>query len=129
MNIIPLIGGIGFGCFGLFIIFDYYRFNRKAIKTQGTILRYDESTTTNNDGHKRKTFTPIFEYSDNGNCYEVRSTTSFSSKIIPVGHSADVLYQPGQEDKARLAKGNGMGLGILFVALSLPAFYFGLFGG
>lgn len=127
MNIVPLIAGGAFGCLGLFIFYDYFRFNKSALKAQGNILRYDEYESKDTDGHKSKKYRPSFEFSVNGNTYEVKSKTSFSSKIIPVGQNADVLYKQGDEENARLAKGNGYGLGILFIFLSLPAFYLGLF--
>ncbi|WP_339725471.1 DUF3592 domain-containing protein [uncultured Paraglaciecola sp.] len=127
MNIIPLIGGLGFGSLGLFILFDYYRFNKDAIKAYGKILRYDEYQSKDNNGRKRTNYRPSFEFSANGKVYEVKSKTSFSSKIIPVGQHTNVLFQAGDESNARLAKGNGYGLGVLFIALSIPAIYFGAF--
>ncbi|MDO6694253.1 hypothetical protein Q4574_13245 [Aliiglaciecola sp. 3_MG-2023] len=125
MNIIPLIGGIGFGSLGLFILFDYYRFNKGAIKVYGKILRYDEYESKNKDGRICTMYRPSFDFSANGKVYEVKSKTSFNSKIIPVGKRANVLYQQGDESNARLAKGNSYWLGILFIGLSIPAIYFG----
>jgi len=127
VNTIPLIAGIAFGGFGLFIFYDYYRFNKSALKAKGKVLRYDEYQSKDNDGRRSTKYRPSFEFSVNGNTYEVTSKTSFSSQVIPLGQNTDVLYQKGDEKNARLAKGNGYGLGILFVALSLPAFYLGLF--
>ena len=112
MNIIPLFGGIVFCLIGLFIFYDYYRFNKNALKVQGKILRYDEYQSKDNDGRKRTKYRPSFEFSVNGNAYEVKSKTSFSSQVIPVGQIADVLYQKGYETNARLVKGNGYGLGL-----------------
>ena len=127
MNVIPLIAGTVFGGLGLYVIYDYYRFNKNALKAQGKILRYDEYQSKDNDNRKRTMYRPSFEFSVNGKSYEVKSSTSFGSHIIPIGQQTDILYQPGHEANARLAQGNGFGLGILFVGLSIPALYFGLF--
>jgi hypothetical protein len=127
MNIIPLFGGIVFSALGIYICYDYRRFNKNALKIKGRVLRYEEYISKGTDNIKRKMYRPFFELTVNGTTYDVKSKTSFRSKIIPVGHHADVLYQEGDEENARLAKGNGEGLGLLFIALSLPAYYFGLF--
>lgn len=126
INIVPLFAGLVFGLLGLYIFYDYYRFNKQAIKAQGKILGYDEYQSKDNDGRKSTKYRPSFEFSANGKSYQVKSKTSFNSRVIPVGHNAVVLYQQGSEENARLAEGNGYGLGILFVAISLPAFYLGL---
>lgn len=126
MNIIPLVAGFVFGGLGSYILFDYWRFNQKALKTQGKILRYDEYQSKDSDNRKQTMYRPSFEFSLNGITYEVQSKTSFSSKIIPIGQNTDILYQKGNEANARLAKENGCGLGILFIGLSIPAIYIGL---
>lgn len=126
INIVPLLAGLVFGLLGLYIFYDYYRFNKFAIKAQGKILGYDEYQSKDNDGRKSTKYRPCFEFSANGKSYQVKSKTSFSTHIIPVGHNAAVLYQQGNEESARLARGNDFGLAILFVAISLPAFYLGL---
>jgi len=126
MNIIPVIAGIVFGGVGSYILFDYYRFNKKALKAQGKILRYDEYQSKDNDNRKRTMYRPSFEFSLDGITYEVKSKTSFSSHIIPIGQSTEILYLKGNEDNARLAQGNGYGLGLLFIGLSIPAIYIGL---
>ena len=127
MNIIPLFGGVVFSLLGVYICYDYRRFNNNAIKTKGKILRYDEYLSKGTDNIKRKMYRPSFELRVDGETYEVKSKTSFHSKIIPVGQNTDVLYKKGDEVNARLAKGNGQALGFLFIGLSIPAYYFGLF--
>lgn len=127
MNIIPLFGGIIFSALGVYICYDYRRFDKNALKTKGRVIRYEEYFSKDTDNIKRKMYRPFFELTVNGSTYSVKSKSSFRSKIIPVGHHADVLYQEGDEENARLAKGHGEGLGILFIGLSLPAYYFGLF--
>lgn len=126
MNIVPLIAGIVFAGLGSYIFFDYYRFNQKALKSQGKILRYDEYQSKDSDNRKRTMYRPSFEFLLNGITYEVKSKTSFSSHIIPIGQSTEILYLKGDEENARLAQGNGYGLGILFIGLSIPAIYIGL---
>lgn len=126
MNIVPLIAGIVFGGLGSYILFDYYRFNQKALKSQGKILRYDEHQSKDSDNRKRTMYRPSFEFLLNGITYEVKSKTSFSSHVIPIGQSTEILYLKGDEENARLAQGNGYGLGILFIGLSIPAIYIGL---
>jgi len=126
MNIVPVIAGFVFGGVGSYILFDYYRFNKKALKAQGKILRYDEYQSKDNDNRKRTMYRPSFEFSLDGITYEVKSKTSFSSHIIPIGQSTEILYLKGNEDNARLAQGNGYGLGLLFIGLSIPAIYIGL---
>jgi hypothetical protein len=126
MNIVPLIAGIVFGGLGSYIFFDYYRFNQKALKSQGEILRYDEYQSKDSDNRKRTMYRPSFEFLLNGITYEVKSKTAFSSHIIPIGQSTEILYLKGDEENARLAQGNGYGLGILFIGLSIPAIYIGL---
>lgn len=127
MNIVPLIGGVVFSALGLYICYDYQRFNKNALKTKGKIIGYDEYFSKNSDNIKRKVYRPNFQLTLDGKTYDVVSKTSFHSKIIPVGHFADVLYQKGDESNARLKKGNGQGLGFIFLSLSIPAYYFGLF--
>ncbi|MEP1448809.1 MAG: DUF3592 domain-containing protein [Paraglaciecola sp.] len=127
MNIIPLVGGAVFAAVGAYIIYDNQRFNKNATKAKGRILRYDEYFSKSTNNYKSKMFRPIFELTIKGKRYEIKSKTSFHSKVIPVGHNADLLYQQGDEENARLAKGNGYGLGLLFIVLSIPAFYFGVF--
>ena len=127
MEIIPLFGGIVFSGVGIYVCYDYRRFNQSAIKAKGKVLGYEEYINKESDGSKVKMYRPLFEYSVNGANYEVKSKTSFHYKAIPIGRNVDVLYQQGDEQNARLAKGNGAGLGILFIALSIPAYYFGLF--
>lgn len=127
MSIIPLVGGTILSVIGLYIFYDYRRFNKQAFKTQGRILSYEECLSRNSDNVRRKMYRPRFEIKVLGKTYEIESNVSFRSKIIPVGHYAEVLYQAGDEANARLAKGNGCGLGLLLIGLSLPAFYFGLF--
>lgn len=127
MNVIPLFGGIVFSALGIYICYDYRRFNKNALKIKGRVLGYEEYISKDSNNIKIKMYRPSFELTVNGTTYDVKSKTSFRSKIIPVGHHADVLYQEGDEENARLAKGNGEGLGILFLGLSLPAYYFGLF--
>lgn len=116
MNIVPLIAGFVFGILGGDILFDYWRFNQKALKTQGKILRYEEYQSKDSDNPKQTMYRPSFEFSLNGITYEVKSITSFNSKVISIGQHTDILYH----------KGNGFGLGILFIGLSLPAIYIGL---
>lgn len=127
MNIIPLVGGTILSVTGSYIFYDYRRFNKQASRTQGRILSYEEYLSRNSDNVRRKMYRPRFEIKVLGKTYVVESNASFRSKIIPVGHYAEVLYQAGDEANARLAKGNGHGLGILLIGLSLPAFYFGLY--
>ncbi len=127
MNIVPLIAGFAFGVLGSYILFDYWRFNQKALKTLGKILRYDEYQSKDSDNRKQTMYKPIFQFSVNGITYEVKSKTSFNSKVIPIGQHTDILYHKGNEANARLAKDNGFGLGILFIGLSLPAIYIGLY--
>ena len=127
MNVIPLIAAIIFSLLGLYICFDYYRFNNNALKTQGKIIGYEEYLSKDTNNYKRKMYRPIFEYSVGGNVFEIKSKTSFRHKIIPQGHPAVVLYNKNDEANARLAKGNGAGLGVLFIGLSIPAYYIGLF--
>jgi hypothetical protein len=125
--LVPLIAGAVFGGLGLFMLYDYYRFNRKAVKAQGEILSYHEYQSRGSDNRKRAMYRPIFAFTVNGNVYEVKSKTSFSSHIIPIGQKTEILYHEGSEANARLAKGNDCWLGILFICLSIPATYFGLF--
>ena len=127
MNVIPLVGGLIFSGLGVYICYDYRRFNKNALKTTGKIISYDEYFSKDSDNIKRKAYRPNYQITVNGSTYVIKSKTSFHSTIIPVGHNADVLYQKGDETNARLAKGNGQGLGFLFIALSFPAYYFGLF--
>ncbi|TCS35879.1 DUF3592 domain-containing protein [Reinekea marinisedimentorum] len=127
IQFVPLVAGGIFAGLGVFMVYDYYRFNKSAIKAQGEILRYDEYQSKDSDNRKRTMYCPYFVFAVGGKAYEVKSNTSYSSKAIPVGEKVDVLYQPGNEAKARLAKGNDSWLGILFIGLSLPAFYYGLF--
>ncbi|MCG3866107.1 MULTISPECIES: DUF3592 domain-containing protein [unclassified Photobacterium] len=127
MNIVPLIAGYVFGVLGSYILFDYWRFNQKALKTKGKILRYYEYQSKDSDNSKQTMYRPSFEFSLNGITYEVQSKTSFNSKIIPIGQNTDILYHKGNEANARLAKGNGFRLGILFIGLSIPAIYIGLY--
>ncbi|WP_252729322.1 DUF3592 domain-containing protein [Aliiglaciecola lipolytica] len=126
MTIVPLIAGVFLGGLGGFILFDYYRFNNKALKTYGKILRYDELQYKENANRKRTMYRPCFEYRVSGKTYEVTSKTTFSTQVIPIGQNTKVLYEIGDESNARLTQGNGYGLGILFIALSLPAFYIAL---
>ncbi|WP_233998006.1 MULTISPECIES: DUF3592 domain-containing protein [unclassified Pseudoalteromonas] len=128
INPVPLFGGLIFATVGAYILFDYYRFNKSALKTQGKIIAYDEYLSKNSDGHKRMQYRPHFEYSVNGQRFVVISKASFNSKVIPVGHMAEVLYLRGDEANGRLAKGHGYLLGLIFVGLSAPALYFGLGG-
>ncbi|WP_233998368.1 MULTISPECIES: DUF3592 domain-containing protein [unclassified Pseudoalteromonas] len=128
INLVPLFGGVVFAAVGAYILFDYYRFNKSALKTQGKIIAYDEYLSKNSDGHQRMQYRPHFEYSVNGQRFVVISKTSFNSKVVPVGRTAEVLYQRGDEANGRLAKGNGYVLGLIFVGLSAPALYFGLGG-
>ncbi len=127
-NLMVLLAALVFGGLGLFIIIDYARFNRIAIKTKGKVVRYDEYQSKGSNGHKKTMYRPYFEFIHLGKVFEVKSTTSFSHKVIPVGSAADVLFVPGQEDKARLAEGHSYTLGVLFLFLSLPAFYLGFKG-
>jgi hypothetical protein len=125
--LIPLIAGIVFGGLGLFVLYDYYRFNKDIVKAQGEILRYDEYQSKDSNNHKLTMYRPSFAFTVNGNVYEVKSNTSFCSHIIPIGHKTGILYHKGNEVNARLAKGNDCWLGILFIVLSIPAIYLGLF--
>ncbi|PSV34094.1 DUF3592 domain-containing protein [Photobacterium sp. GB-210] len=127
MNIVPLIAGFVFGVLGSYILFDYWRFNQKALKTKGKILRYYEYQSKDSDNSKQTMYRPSFEFSLNGITYEVQSKISFNSKIIPIGQNTDILYHKGNEANARLAKGNDFRLGILFIGLSIPAIYIGLY--
>ncbi len=127
IDLVPLIAGVVFGGLGLFVIFDYYRFNKDVIKVQGKILSYHEYQSKDSNNRKQTMYRPTFAFTVNGNVYEVNSKTSFSSHVIPIGHKAGVLYHKGNEPNARLAKGNNYWLGILFIGLSIPAIYFGLF--
>lgn len=127
MNIVPLVGGVIFAGFGLYICFDYFRFNRGAVKAQGRVVEYEEYLSKDTDNIKRTMYRPVFELEVEGVAYRVRSKTSFRAKEIPVGQGTDVLYRKGDEQNARLGKGNNPGMGILFIGLSIPAFYFGLF--
>ncbi|PSV57280.1 DUF3592 domain-containing protein [Photobacterium sp. GB-3] len=127
MNIVPLIAGFVFGVLGSYILFDYWRFNQNALKTKGKILRYYEYQSKDSDNSKQTMYRPSFEFSLNGITYEVQSKTSFNSKIIPISQNTDILYHKGNEANARLAKGNGFRLGILFIGLSIPAIYIGLY--
>ncbi|PSV25478.1 MULTISPECIES: DUF3592 domain-containing protein [unclassified Photobacterium] len=127
MNIVPLFAAILFSVLGVYICYDYRRFNKNAIKTQGKIISYDEYFSKDNDNLKRKMYRPYFEVTVNKQTYSVKSKTSFHSKVIPIGQYTDVLYQKGDEKNARIANSNGVGLGFLFIGLSIPAYYFGLF--
>lgn len=127
IELVPLIAGVVFGGLGLFVIYDYYRFNKGVIKAQGKILTYHEYQSKDSDNRKRTMYRPSFTFTVNENVYEVKSKTSFSSHIIPIGHKTGVLYHKGNEANARLVKGNNYWLGILFISLSIPAIYLGLF--
>ena len=127
ISIIPLIGAITFFGLGLFIFIDYYRFNKNVVKSNGVISEYSEYQSKSSQGRNLTKYRPIFEFSSNGNHFKVKSKTSYNSQVIPIGQEVEVLFNKGEENKARLAKENGYGLGILFVMISLPAFYFGLF--
>lgn len=121
-SILLMFVGIIFCGLGLFVCIDYFRFNRNTIKTQGTITDYNVQISKN----KRKAYQPIFEYTIKGHTYEVKSKRSFTYHVIPIGQSADVLYSQGNEEGARLAKGNDCIIGIFFMILGAIIFYGGL---
>jgi len=127
IEIVPLFAGVVFGGLGLYIFYDYYRFNKSALKARGKILRYDEYESKDSKGRKTKYYRPTFQFSANESTYQVKSKTSFTSEIIPLGQVTEVLYQQGDEENARLSTGNGYGLGIIFLILSIPSLYIGMF--
>ncbi|MFT2090933.1 DUF3592 domain-containing protein [Paraglaciecola sp. 2405UD69-4] len=124
---IPLLAGFIFAGLGGYIIFDYYRFNDGAIKVQGTILRYHAYQSRDTDNIMRTMYRPYFSFTVNDRVYEVKSSTSYANQIIPVGQNVAVLYQQGDEANARLNQGNNYWLGIVFIVISIPAIYLGLF--
>lgn len=125
VHIVPLIGGIIFGCVGLFILFDYYRFNRKAQAVQGVIMGYEHVLSKPDKGAAKVGYKPRFAFSVNGKRYEVQSSTTFDYQIIAVGQPAKVFYDVNNPNNARLAKERGYWLGLLFIFLACPAIYLG----
>ncbi|MFY8274755.1 DUF3592 domain-containing protein [Pseudoalteromonas sp. SSDWG2] len=126
MNPILIFAGALFCGLGFYMVYDYVRFNKVAIKARGTVLRYDEYMSKDKNGRKRKMYRPHFQYNAGGHVYEVKSSTSFPAKVIPEGTQTEVLYEKGNEQNARLAKGNNYVLGVVFILLGLPAIYFGV---
>ena len=109
MYIIPLIVGLLFFAMGVYIVFDYYWFNKSAFKTQGIVISYEQYKSKSRDSSNSTVYRPTFEFTLNGVTYNVESNTGFTSKVIPIGSSTTVLYEKGNEEKARLAKENSYG--------------------
>lgn len=126
MNLILLLVGSVFLLLGVYMLCDYFWYLHNAEKTQGRISRVDEYQRKDSQRRVRTLYRPYFEFSVHNVCYEVKSNTSYYRKTMKEGDQVDILFIPGNEDKARLAKANNPVMACMFIVLGLPALYLGV---
>lgn len=123
---IPLLAGLALASYGLYSIWDFYQFDKHATKAHGVILRYEEDDAKDRHNGVATWYRPHFQFTVDGETFNVQSKAAFPSKVIPVGRFTDVLYVKGDEMNAKLAHSHNSNMGFFFVFLSLPAIYFSL---
>ena len=126
MNLTPLLVGSVFLLLGVYMLCDYLWYVHNAVKTQGRISRVDEYQSKDSDRRARTVYRPYFEFSVHNMRYEVKSNTSYYRKTMKEGDQVDILFIPGHENNARLAKANNHVMACLFIVLGLPALYLGV---
>ncbi|QYK03432.1 DUF3592 domain-containing protein [Shewanella zhangzhouensis] len=126
MNLMLLFIGSVFLLLGVCMLCDYFWYLYKAEKIQGRITRVDEYQRKDRDSRVRTLYRPYFEFSMHNVRYEIKSNTSYYRKIMEEGEQVDILFIPGHEDKARLARANNPVMACLFIVLGLPALYLGV---
>lgn len=126
MNLTPLLVGSVFLLLGVYMLCDYFWYLHNAERTQGRISRVDEYQGKDSQRRVRTLYRPYFEFSVHNMRYEVKSNASYYRKTMKEGDQVDILFIPGHENNARLAKANNPVMACLFIVLGLPALYLGL---
>ncbi|MFN8412205.1 MAG: DUF3592 domain-containing protein [Anaerolineales bacterium] len=82
-------------------LYSSYTFSTTGVKVQGTVIRLESSTSENGI-----TYSPVFQYTYNGQQYEYESINSSDPPSNQVGDVETLLVNPNDPSKARQ---NGFG--------------------
>ncbi len=77
--------------------FSSWTFAAKGVEVQGTVVRLQESQSTDSG----TTYSPVFSYTVNGQQYEYESVNSSDPPSHEVGEVVTLLYNPDNPAKAR----------------------------
>ena len=83
--------GIPMLAFGFYYFYDNYIFSQHAIPVVGRVIDYDSYYSSDSDGGGSTMYTPIYEYTYNGNRKTHAGTVSSSSRPYDLGEEVEIL--------------------------------------
>lgn len=95
-----LVGGIFLSVGLIMLVVTGWIYNRqqnfyqRAIPVQGTVISYDQYESSDDDGGSTTMYTPVFEYSYNGQTYTHTGEVSSSSQDYDIGEPAEIMVDP-----------------------------------
>lgn len=98
VGIIFMCLGIPMLAFGFYLFYDNYQFAKRAIPVIGHVVDYDSYYSTDSDGGGSTMFTPIYEYTYNGNRKTYVGTVSSSSRTYDIGEEVEILVDQDDSD-------------------------------
>jgi len=105
-NVGKIVGSVflGFGLIMLtvvsYLIYSDFTFQQRAIPITGTLVDFETSYSTDDDGGSTLMYAGIYEYEYNGKKYKHYSNTSSSSPPGQTGEQVEVLLDP--DDPSRV---------------------------
>ena len=70
------------------------QFYNRAIPVQGTVISYTQYESDGDDGGSTTMYTPMFEYSYNGQTYTQPGEVSSSSRSYDIGEPVEIMVDP-----------------------------------
>lgn len=86
--------GILMLAFGFYFFYDNYQFAKRAVPVVGHVVDYDSYYSTDDDGGGSTMYTPIYEYTYQGNKKTHASSVSSSGRDFDIGEEVEILVDP-----------------------------------
>ena len=129
ISVVSVLAGLVIIAGGIAKIVTINKMQRElSSQTDGVIVSCVEEYGYDDDGNRQKHLYPVFTYTVDGQKYERKSDTSFSS--VEVGKSVVVFYDPDDPGRCYLSGENKtfmlypiIGMGGIFVIISIRGFW------
>ncbi len=125
MEIIPVVVGLLFIAFGVYLTYDTYNFRKIAVHSRGKLIGYESHISRSNNGHRSTMYTPVIEFPCKGETYCFKATISRGNMPHAVGSSLPILYLKSDPHNARLFTNLRYWMAGIFTFIGLIAFFVG----
>jgi len=121
--IILFIVGLAFVVLGFYLLLDDFFFRQRARQLEGHVVGFER--TQSSKGELR--YCPIFQYTDQGDRYQFRSSISSSQITYDIGEEVDVLILENMHSSVRATRGARLFIALAFAFIGSASFIFGVY--